>query len=82
MSGVGRERQLHLRVGALCGEVGIVFDVLVDTSAQVNLVKTGLRPVECVTTRRRPVRLKIANRQYMVGKMKEDKTALQFLNLS
>ena len=28
---VGRERQLHLKVRALCGEVEKVFDVLVDT---------------------------------------------------
>ena len=39
---VGRERQLHLKVRALCGEVEKVFDVLVDTGAQVSLVKAGL----------------------------------------
>ena len=36
---MGRERQLHLKVRALCGEVEKVFDVLVDTGAQVSLVK-------------------------------------------
>ena len=36
---VGRERQLHLRVRALCGEMEKVFDVLVDIGAQVSLVK-------------------------------------------
>ena len=36
---VGCERQLHLKVRALCGEVEKVFNVLVDTGAQVSLVK-------------------------------------------
>ena len=64
---VGRERQLHLKVRALCGEVEKVFDVLVDTGAQVSLVKAGLLPPECLTDSRKPVRLKVANGQYMVG---------------
>ena len=64
---VGRERQLHLKVRALCGDVGKVFDVLVDTGAQVSLVKAGLLPPECLTDSRKPVRLKVANGQYMVG---------------
>ena len=63
---VGRERQLHLKVRALCGEVEKVFDVLVDTGAQVSLVKAGLLPPECLTDSRKPVRLKVANGQYMV----------------
>ena len=57
---VGRERQLHLKVRALCGEVEKVFDVLVDTGAQVSLVKAGLLPPECLTDSRKPVRLKVA----------------------
>ena len=67
MRRVGRERQLHLKVRALCGEVEKVFDVLVDTGAQVSLVKAGLLLPECLTDSRKPVRLKVANRQYMVG---------------
>ena len=39
---VGRQQQLHLKVSALCGEVEKVFNVLVDTGAQVSLVKAGL----------------------------------------
>ena len=35
---VGRERQLHLKVRALCVKVEKVFDVLADTGAQVSLV--------------------------------------------
>ena len=46
---VGRERQLHLKVRALCGEVEEVFYVLVDTGAQVSLVKAGLLPPECLS---------------------------------
>ena len=55
---VGRERQLHLKVRALCGEVEKVFDVMVDTGAQVSLVKAGLLPPECLTDSRKAVRLK------------------------
>ena len=77
---VGRERQLHLKVRALCGEVQKVFDVLVDTGAQVSLVKAGILPPECLTDGRRPVRLKVANGQYMVGGTREAAIALQFVN--
>ena len=77
---VGRERQLHLKVRALCGEVEKVFDVLVDMGAQVSLVKARLLPPECLTNSRRPVRLKVANGQYMVGGTREAAIGLQFVN--
>ena len=77
---VGRERQLHLKICALCGEVEKVFHVLVHTGAQVSLVKAGLLPPECLTDSRRPVRLKVANSQYMVGGTKEAAIGLQFVN--
>ena len=77
---VGRERQLHLKVRALCGEVVKVFDVLVDTGAQVSLFKAGLLPPECLTDSRRPVRLKMANGQYMVGGTRVAAIGLQFVN--
>ena len=77
---VGRERQLRLKVRDLCGEVEKVFDVLVDTGAQVSLVKAGLLPPECLTDSRRPVRLKVANGQYMVGGTREAAIGQQFVN--
>ena len=77
---VGRERQLHLKVRALCGEVEKVFDVLVDTGAQVSLVKAGLLPPECLADSRKPLRLMVANGQYMVGGTKEAAIGLQFVN--
>ena len=77
---VGRERQLHLKVRALCGEVEMVFDVLVDTGAQVSLVKARLLPPECLIDSRRPVRLKVANGQYMMGGTREAAIRLQFVN--
>ena len=77
---MGRERQLHLKVRALCGEVKKVFDVLVDTGAQVSLVKSGLVLPECLTDSQKPVRLKVANGQYMVGGTKEAAIGLQFVN--
>ena len=77
---VGRERQLHLKVRALCGEVEKVFDVLVETGAQVSLVKAGLLLPECLTDSRKRVRLKVANGQYMVEGTKEAAIGLQFVN--
>ena len=40
----------------------------------------GLLPTECLTTSRRPVRLKVADGHYMVGGTKEAEIALQFVN--
>ena len=77
---VGPERQLHLKVRALCGEVEKVCDVLVDTGAQVSLIKADLLPPECLTDSRKPVRLKVANGQYMVGGTREGASGLQFVN--
>ena len=77
---VGRERQLHLKVRALCGEVDKVFGVLVDTEAQVSLVKAGLLPPKCLTDSQRTVRLKPANGQYMVGGTREAAIGLHFVN--
>ena len=57
-----------------------VFDALVDTGAQVSLVKDGLLPPEGLTTIWRPVRLKVANGQYMVAGTQESQIALQFMN--
>ena len=74
----GRERQLHLKIWALCGEVGKVFNLLVDTGAQVSLVKAGLISPECLTTSWRPVRLKYS--QYIVGETTEGEITLQFVN--
>ena len=76
----GRERQPHLKIRALCGELEGVFNVLVDTGAQVSLVKAGLLPPECLTASPRPFRLKVANGQCMVGGTKEGEIALQFVN--
>ena len=77
---VGRGRQLHLKVRALCGEVEKVLEVLVDTGAQVSLVKAALLPRECLTDNRGPVRLKVVNGQYMVGGTKEAAIGLEFVN--
>ena len=77
---VGRERQLHLKVRASWGEVEKVFDVLVHTGAQVSLVKAGLLPPECLTDSQKPVRLKVAKGQYMVGGTREAAIGLQFVN--
>ena len=72
--------QLHMKIRALCGDGEGVCDALVDTGAQVSLIKAGLGPPDCLTTRRRPVGLKVANGQYMVGGRREAEIALQFMN--
>ena len=80
MRRVGRERQLHLNVRALCGELEKVFDMFVDKGAQVSLFKAGLLLAECLTDSPKPVRLKVANGQYMVGGTREAAIGLQFVN--
>ena len=80
MRRVDRKGQLDLKIPALCREVERVFNVLVDTGAQVSLVKADLLPLECLITRRRHVKLKVANGQYMVGGTKEAEIALQVVN--
>ena len=49
MCRAGSERQLCLKIRALCGEVERVSNVLVETGAQASLVKAGLLPPECLT---------------------------------
>ena len=65
---------------ALCGEVERIINVLVDTGAHVSLVKADLLSPKCLTTSWRPVRLSIANGQYMARGTKEAEIALQFVN--
>ena len=47
---------------------------------EVSLVKAALPPPECLTASRRPVRLKVANGQYLEGGTKEAEIAPQFVN--
>ena len=54
--------------------------MLVDTGAQVYLVKAGMLPPECLTGSRSPVTLKVVNGQYMVGGTKEAEIALHFVD--
>ena len=51
----GDERQLHLKVRVRCGREEKVVDVLVDTGAQVSLVRRGLFKEEFLQPSRRPV---------------------------
>ena len=65
---------------SLMGEVERVFNVLVDTGAKVSLVKAGPVQPDCLTTSRRPIRLKVAHGQYMVRDRKEAKITLRVVN--
>ena len=72
--------QVHLKIRTLSGEVEPIFNVLVDTGAVVSLVKPGLLPPESLTASQRPVKLQVANGEYMVGGTNEAEIALQFVN--
>ena len=74
----GDERQLHLKVRVRCGQEEFVVDVLVDTDAQVSLVRTGLFKEESLQPGRRPVRLKVANGEIMGGGTHEATISMEF----
>ena len=74
----GDERQLHLKVRVRCGQEELVVDVLVDTGAQVSLVRRGLFKEESLQPSRRPVRLKVANGEIMVGGTHEATISMEF----
>ena len=61
------ERQLHLKMRVWCGKKEVIADVLVDTGAQVSLVRKGLFLEEFPKPSRRPVRLKVANGKIIDG---------------
>ena len=44
----GDEQQLHLKVQVMCGRRQVVADVLMDTGAQVSLVRKGMFPDTCL----------------------------------
>ena len=74
----GDERQLHLKVRVRCGREEKVVDVLVDTGAQVSLVRRGLFKEELLQPSWRPVRLKVANGEIMGGGTHEATISMEF----
>ena len=74
----GNERQLHLKVRVWCGQDEFVVDVLVDTGAQVSLVRRGLFKEESLQPSRGPVRLKVANEEIMGGGTHEATISMEF----
>ena len=75
----GDERQLHLKVRVRCGQEELVVDVLVDTDAQVSLLRRGVFKEESLQPSRRPVRLKVANGEIMGGGTHEATIVMNFL---
>ena len=57
----GDERQLHLKMHVRSSQEESMVDVLVDTGAQVRLVRRGLFKEESLQPSCRPLRLKVAN---------------------
>ena len=74
----GDQRQLHLRVRVRCGQEELVVDVLVDTGAQMSLVRRGLFKEESLQPSRRPVSLKVANGEIMGGGTHEATISMDF----
>ena len=74
----GDDRLLPLRVRVACGQEELVVDVLVDTGAQVSLVRRGLFKEESLQPSRRPVRLKVANGEIMGGGTHEATISMEF----
>ena len=74
----GDERQLHLKVRVMCGRKEVIADVLVDTGAQVSLVRNGLFPDTCLKSSDQPGRLKVANGGIMGGGAREAELGLHF----
>ena len=74
----GDERQLHLKVRVGCGQEELVVHVLVDTGAQVSLVRRGLFKEESLQPSRRLVCLKVANGEIMGGGTHEATISMGF----
>ena len=74
----GNEGQLHLKVRVMCGRKEGIADVLVDTRAQVSLVRNGLFPDTCLKSIARPVRLKVAKGEIVGGGAREAKLRWNF----
>ena len=74
----GDQRQLHLKVRVRCGQEELSVDVLVDTGAQVSLVRRGLFKEESLQPSRGPVRLKVANGEIMGGGTHEATLSIEF----
>ena len=74
----GDERQLHLKVRVRCGQEELVVDVLVDTGAEVSLVRRGLFKEESLQPSLGPVRLKVANGEIMGGGTHEATISMEF----
>ena len=74
----GDEQQLHVKVRVRCGQEELVVDVLVDTGAQVSLVRRGLFKEEPLQPSCRPVRLKVANGEIMGGGTHEATISMEF----
>ena len=77
---VGGERQLHLLLRVTCPGVERLVTVLVDSGAQVCLVRIGHFLASCIRTSPNPVHLKVANGQYMGGGRNEVHLEMEFLN--
>ena len=77
---VGGEQQLHLRFRVSCQGVERFVSVLLDSGAQVSLLRTWPFPASCIKMSSNPVHLKIANGQYMGEGRFEVNLEIEFLS--
>ena len=73
----GDERELHLKVRVMSGREEVIADVLVDTGAQVSLVRNGLFSDTNLKSSDRRLHLKIANGQIMGGAAREAELGME-----
>ena len=77
---VSKHRQLHLRVrGVSSAGDERIFEILVDTGAQVSLVRRGLLISRSLRRSTAPVPLRVANREIMGGGLDEAEITLDFV---
>ena len=72
------ERQLHLKVQVRYGKKEVIADVLVDTGAQVGLIRKGLFSEEFLKPSKKPLRLKVANGKIMDGSTHQATIGMEF----
>ena len=78
----GDGRQLQLKVRVMCGRKEVIADVLVDTGAQVSLVRNGLFWDTSLKSSDHPLYLKIREQRQHGGGAREAELGLEFWSMT
>ena len=77
----GKHRQLHLGVcGVSSAGEGRIFEILVNSAAQVSLMHRGLLTSQSLRRSAAPVTLRVANGEMMEGRLNEAEISLEFVS--